>query len=49
MKVQKEHMGKVYVGKWQQYNFKEPSSSSRPGMSADPSDRKAMRNVITRQ
>lgn len=48
MKAEQWHKGKFYVGK-QQYIFKEGSSSSRPGVSADPSDRPAMRNVITPQ
>lgn len=49
MKAEQWHKGKVYVGKWQQYIFKEPSSSTGPGVSADPSDRTAMRNVTTPQ
>lgn len=43
----KQNKEKLYVGGWQQYSFKEPFPSTRPGVSADPSDRTAARNVIT--
>lgn len=47
IKAERRHKEKLYVGEWQQFSFKEPFSSTRPGVSADPSDRTAMRNVIT--